>query len=380
MRKEKSKMSNNTKKKSRWKIVIYICAIAFGIVIGLAVEKFYVFNGVGDFLVIFAASIVSLIVHVIFHEAGHLIFGLLSGYKFLSFRIFNIIWLRQNDGKIKLKRHSVPGTVGQCLMGPPETKDGNFPFIAYNFGGVLMNILLSIIAIVLLFLIDGGAYVAISLIIFVLWGMILALTNGIPMKMELVNNDGYNALELQKNSEARRAFWLQLKIYERIAMGERLREMPSEWFEASSENADQSYLGTAINVMAGERLMDQCCFEEYLDRYAEMMQNPDRFISLHRHLMTCNAIYSMAVTARSKNEIDGLWSKELRAVMTQLKKNPSIIRTEYAYALICERDKAKAAALKERFEAVAKNHPFPCEIVNERELFKIAEDTYEKTL
>ena len=39
---------------------------------------------------VLVSLVVSVIIHLILHEAGHLIMGLLTGYRFLSFRIFNI--------------------------------------------------------------------------------------------------------------------------------------------------------------------------------------------------------------------------------------------------------------------------------------------------
>ena len=46
---------------------------------------------------------------LIIHELGHLIFGLLSGYKFSSFRIFNFMLIKE-DGKFKIKNLSFPET------------------------------------------------------------------------------------------------------------------------------------------------------------------------------------------------------------------------------------------------------------------------------
>ena len=41
-----------------------------------------------------------------FHEAGHLVCGLLSGYGFSSYRIGSLMWIRQK-GKICFKRFSL---------------------------------------------------------------------------------------------------------------------------------------------------------------------------------------------------------------------------------------------------------------------------------
>ena len=52
-----------------------------------------------DLLVFFVAVILSYYLHIIIHEGGHLVFGLRSGYQFVSFRIGSLI-LYKEDGKL----------------------------------------------------------------------------------------------------------------------------------------------------------------------------------------------------------------------------------------------------------------------------------------
>lgn len=90
------------------------------------------------------AFIVSLLIIIPVHEFGHLICGLLSGYKFVSFRIFNLTFVNI-DGKIRVKHYSVAGTGGQCLLSPPDFPLDKIPTTLYNFGGVLANIILGLV-------------------------------------------------------------------------------------------------------------------------------------------------------------------------------------------------------------------------------------------
>ena len=53
---------------------------------------------------------------------------------------------------------------------------------------------------------------------------------------------------------------------------------------------------------------------------------------------------------------------------------PSVIRTEYAYALLVEQDQGKAGKAMETFEKVAKTYPYPNDINSERELIQIAQE------
>jgi len=61
---------------------------------------------------LFIGMYVSIFFHLILHEAGHLVFGLMTGYRFSSFRILSFMWVKEND-KIKLRRLSLAGTGGQ---------------------------------------------------------------------------------------------------------------------------------------------------------------------------------------------------------------------------------------------------------------------------
>lgn len=76
----------------------------------------------------------------ILHEAGHLVFGLASGYRFVSFRIGSLMW-QKDGGKLRFCRFQLAGTGGQCLMAPPDLTNGKMPCKLYNLGGALMNLI-----------------------------------------------------------------------------------------------------------------------------------------------------------------------------------------------------------------------------------------------
>ena len=84
------------------------------------------------------------LVQTVLHEGGHLLFGLWSGYRFSSFRVLNLMWVKV-DGRLRLRRLSILGTGGQCLMAPPEPVEGKIPVVAYNLGGVVVNLLAALL-------------------------------------------------------------------------------------------------------------------------------------------------------------------------------------------------------------------------------------------
>ena len=78
-----------------------------------------------NIIFLFIAGVIAFILQVIVHEAGHLVFGLLSGYKFISFRVFDFKIIKDENGKLKIRFERLAGTGGQCLMRAPE-------FYTYN--------------------------------------------------------------------------------------------------------------------------------------------------------------------------------------------------------------------------------------------------------
>ncbi|MDE6412613.1 MAG: M50 family metallopeptidase, partial [Eubacterium sp.] len=182
---------------------------------------------------------ISLFIQIIIHEAGHLIFGLLTGYKFRSFRIFNLMFIKEAE-RIRLKKLSLAGTAGQCLMAPPDMQNGKMPVILYNLGGVITNIITGLAFFSLYCISASIPLLADAMIISSVLAFIFAISNGIPLKTQTINNDGHNTLELLCNENAKQAFFTQMKIAEKNAENIRLKDMPEEWFTLQNDEAIKS--------------------------------------------------------------------------------------------------------------------------------------------
>ena len=102
-----------------------------------------------DFLsliVLLVCLYAGILLHTIIHEGGHMVFGLLTGYGFVSFRVLRWTWVRK-DGRLVVRKYFLPGTLGQCLLSPPkgygDTADA--PYVLYHLGGVLANLIVTAI-------------------------------------------------------------------------------------------------------------------------------------------------------------------------------------------------------------------------------------------
>ena len=326
---------------------------------------------VGFIVTVYAAFIF----HIIIHEGGHLVFGLLSGYRFSSFRIFSFMWVKEGE-RVKFKRHSIAGTGGQCLMSPPDIQNGEMPVVWYNLGGSLMNIIFSTIFLVCFFLLNSVSVLTGILLLFALFGYSLAILNGVPMRMGALDNDGYNAISLTKNAEAREAFWMQMKVVEETTKGVRLKDMPSEWFTVPEDVAMKNSMVAARGVFACNRLMDEERFEEADELMAHLLEIESGMAGLHRSILICDRIYVELIHQNRREVVEEKLTKNLKSFMKTMKDTPSILRTHYAIALLYDGDQSKAETIKAQFEKRAKTYPYPHEIDSERDLMKLAENKF----
>ena len=376
-------MNEKKKKKGQWQQWLFMgFFVLIGAVCGVLMVHFAEQNTTEGsslweellpLVVLFVGMFVGMYLQLIIHEAGHLVFGLLSGYQFSSYRIGSFMLLKENDNFV-IKKITLAGTGGQCLMVPPPMRDGRIPVILFNLGGSLMNLIVSAIFLIVYLLIPSGTILSFICLIMVLIGVAIALMNGIPLRLGTVDNDGYNALSLGKNPDAMRAFWLQLKVNEQIAKGVRLKDMPDEWFTVPADEAMRNSMVAAQGVFATNRLMDQQRFEEADQLIAHLLQIDSGIVGLHRSLMICDRMYCEMISNNRKEILDEMLTKEQTNFMKAMKKFPSVIRTEYVYSLLVLKDVDKAKEARASFEKAAKTYPYPSDIQSERELIEIADN------
>lgn len=323
-------------------------------------------------VLLFIGMYIALFLQIILHEAGHLLFGLLTGYRFSSFRIGSFMWIKEGD-KVRLRRLSIAGTGGQCLMIPPDMVDGKMPYILYNLGGSIVNILSAALFIIPYVICRNIPVISILILMFIVIGVAYALMNGIPMRMGEINNDGHNAMSVSNNSEAMQSLWIQMKVNEQVSMGVRLKDMPVNWFDVPSDESMKNSMIAVIGVFACNRLMDVMELEKSDKLMDNLLQMKTGIVGLHRNLMIVDRVYCELVGENKLEKIDEMLDKQQKKFMKSMKNYPSVLRTEYVYALLAEKDTAKAEKIKEKFEKNALRYPYPSEIVSERNLMEYAE-------
>ena len=370
------------KKKFPWQSIIMIAVFLgasfgagwiFGTVMGPVLDKLSKGELITSLVVLYIGFLLSYFLQIVVHEAGHLVFGLLTGYQYSSFRIGSFMWVKL-DGKIRLKRYSMSGTGGQCLMAPPEMVDGKIPYVLYNFGGAIANIVVSVVPLGIALVFSESFLVTGVSVVWAAIGLLFALLNGIPMKMQGMPNDGHNAMSLGKHPEAMKAFWLQMKINEQVALGKRLKDLPEEWFELPSKEGMQNTLIATIPVFACNRLMDLGQYAEADELMERVLEDKGGMVGVHVQILKADRVFCEMVGENRPDKIEELYDDELKKFLKGMRKSPSTYRFEYLYSKYIEKDEKKAATAMAGFEKVAKTYPYPHEIAGEREMIAYAEN------
>lgn len=381
----RNKQTAKAKKRATWgQWLMVACYLLFGAFFGIlmvqtmdAASLNYATDG--QVLLIWLALLVGLYVifflEIVLHEAGHLVFGLLTGYGFVSFRVGSLMLLKNEQGW-RVRKFRLGGTGGQCLLDPPPIVDGKMPHVLYHLGGVIVNLITAVVCFGCTFLCEDGTLVHALLVTAACVGLLFALTNGLPVPMEQAN-DGRNALDLGKEPEALAAFRTQLVVNKLNVNGMRLKDMPAEYFVWPGQESRSNVLIAGIAILCANRLLDGHRFGECAARLDEMLADePEKLPGMFRKLLLNDRIYLHLLEGESEIA-QQLMTKEQLKFMRVMNGQLPIHRTAYAYALLAEGNSANAERALEEFEEAAKNYPHEQEIASERELIALAQQRAE---
>lgn len=334
----------------------------------------------GNFLLyllifLFGVYLISFL-QVVAHELGHLIFGLISGYRFCSFRVHSLMLLRRG-GKLRFARQRIAGTAGQCLMAPPEPdENGRIPSVLFNLGGVIMNFFLSAVFAALYFVCRPHPIGLVFLLAAAI-GLLMVLTNGIPLRLSMVDNDGRNALSLGKDPHALHAFYTQLKVNAEITSGVRLADMPEEWFTLAPDADTNNALIATIRVFACNRILDRHEFEQAEAAIRALLDEKSGCVALHKNLLICDLI-SLLIGSGREDEALSYLTKEQKNFMRLMRTFPSVIRTEYLIAKYITKDAVMTKKQAEAFARVSRRYPYPQDLITDRALMLLPETKKEE--
>ena len=378
-------MKKQKEKKSCKKKLGYLAPILFGIVLGVLLAEIMdqagpnssTEMGTTSVFLVFISLAVTILFHIVTHEAGHLIFGLLSGYSFVSFRIGSFTLVRAKN-QWKIRRFHIPGTGGQCLMSPPAMdEEGNYPTKLYNLGGILVNLVFSLLFTVLAIVVDAPD--AKSMFIGAAgMGYIMFLSNGIPMKAGGIANDGYNVLSIDKDPVGKRCFHMQLEVNARLSEGERMKELPLELVEVEENSELKNPLIAAGKLFEYYWYADQLRFEEGECVLKAFEPVWEQMIPLLRNMIAVERIYLEIIHKNRQEIIDELMTKEVKAYLKNGKYDVHASRVQYGLALRKDSTSKKTKKAKEHCLKVVKSNPVEGEAIMSLELASYMEQQLAK--
>lgn len=310
----------------------------------------------------FASLIITAILQFALHEVGHLLFGLASGYKFSSIRIYKYALVKDDSG-FHIKKFNIQGTGGQCIMTLPEDTDpSRVPFFWYYAGGVIVNVVLVAISIVVLSCCDLGMVAESFFIMLAFTGAFIALTNGVPLSFNGLCNDGRNILLLMRNKRSRRFFLRIMQVASELSRGKRLKDMPREWFEDIPVDSPKDYFLLANRTNYAALLEDSGQFDEARRVYEEISSFGKDLPGMIKLEIGADHILMELLTTARHDIVETIYDKWLKAyINSSYKYSPIKTVALYALALHHDNDPVRAKQMLDELESHRKDYLMPGE-------------------
>ena len=296
------------------------------------------------------ACLLAVILSIAIHEGGHLVAGLLTGYKFVSYRFFNWTLIRK-DGRLRWRNFELAGTGGQCLMAPPDKPLEEIDTRWYNAGGVLANILVAMISALLLWAFDLPGWLDELLVIMIILGLFLGLANGIPLKMGGVANDGSNLMNLEKDLSAKQYFCNVLELNARNQGGESYGEMPERLFNMpeSIDWKNPMYVSTLLASATRKQSLHQ--WEESYQLLTEASSHMSDIMPLYQLELENMMTLACIATGRDDEARQHYTDKVAKYVTHHAPTQSDKQMTAMAVALALDGDRPRAEKLLDKLEA-----------------------------
>lgn len=403
------KREEKKQQRKREKILVMAVSVLIGMAAGVGIafmmdkvipENEPVYVKIGSVTLLLLMFYISVVLHIFIHETGHMVFGLITRYCFVSIRFFNIMFVKQKD-KLQIKKMSLHGTGGQCLMNPPAI-DGSSPTALYHWGGCILNIVFGLLSLLCMFVFRSNKVAFTVFLVFGFCGVTTAVLNGLPLRS--LGNDGYNAMILSKCKDARIAMEKVLFANNAQMNGIRVKDMPWEWFTLDGEAESLLNEVLFVNKEPEEIVLEED--EQKLQRLRKIISNnlvaslvllrmnfymdihdfekayrTGRFllrnvqmVELQELSIKAELLYMEMIGEGRKQQVEEILDNETKQKIKMLDTMPAIHRVWYAYYTLYEPDQKKAEKAKKDFEKLAVHYPYASDIELERELLQIVDD------
>ena len=330
-------------------------------------------------VVTIVAAVVGFILNVILHEAGHLIFGLLTGYGLVFFSALGLTTMKEN-GKLVVKKYSIAGTAGGCMLSPPDMKNGTYPYKLCISGGFLVDFILCAVFLILFYnsAETAGLWARAFLVIGIV-SALLGLLNFIPHNV-VAPDDGYIFFNLGKeeNATMHKGYWTCFKIQALLAEGSRPREIPTElfdWVDTDNINDPLTYETAYYHY---KYLLDQQKFSDAKTLLQTLWDDTNNIPEVQKLACQCELLFHELIGDRRQEEIDRLYSEGLKKYIKAAEAELNVQRLMYTYARLYLKNADEAAKQMELFNKAC-NIPIQAGLArSENELISIIDEIADK--
>jgi hypothetical protein len=249
----------------------------------------------------------------------------------------------------------------------------NYPYLLYNLSGGISNILWSGVFIALFITLKNILPFAAEIFIpFIGAGVFMGSMNLLPLKLSGVATDGHNIMTMKKNETARLGFYYMLLVNASIVEGIRYRDMPAEWSELPNNFNDS--LSVAFALTHFNLLLDKHDFKAAKDFAERILTEADKIIEVYKNELRCELLFFEIIEECRTEEIERLYTDDLKKYMKASSTQLSKRRLAYAYQKLVAFNEGEAEKELVKFNKTCLTTPYKGELALEQELIYIVND------
>lgn len=311
-----------------WPLILLVAAETLILFLEIDIQPYF-------FSLLLIYIVVSFLLHMVLHELGHLIFGWLTGYTFLSYRIFSWSIIKEN-GRIVAKKQKQNAALGQALMVPDEKWDSeDYPYQLYMSGGLIFNAAVLLVAIVLFQL---SILPLVPVLILSAMAIFFFLSNCIPREL----NDGAVMKKSRESKEYRKMMYHQLRTVYHLFNGKELNQLPIESFERSESIPLENPYTVYVMRLSYYKELSEFNFGSAYEILKQQYQVITKLTMYDKIILKAEKLFCLSVQQRTIEAEELYRNAEIQAFRDR--EFIMIKRVFAAYFLFVEEDSKKAAA------------------------------------
>jgi hypothetical protein len=223
-------------------ILLVLAGAAMGVAAGYGIGRLLKSSGPGYHLHIWPLLLFPVlgVLAIALHEAGHVVAGVISGFRFYLF-VAGPLRIEREGQRLKFTLNRIPALWGGIAACAPaeQSRDPRAAMLRYTAGGPLFSVLGSLAVLPALAIRTAHADLSFVIMVFGLTSAMIGLATLIPMQMSGYTSDGGRLLMLLRNRpEGRR--WTALAAVGGLALAERPKNWPAGLVEMLGDGLEPS--------------------------------------------------------------------------------------------------------------------------------------------